>query len=89
MLTFAMLRAIAGKTRLSLLRLLIESDRSVLTLVRNTNKSQPAISIALKVLRDAGLVIVKKSGKQRIYAIDPKIKGKIIPIIKEVIDGSS
>jgi DNA-binding transcriptional ArsR family regulator len=33
--------------------------------------SQPAVSQHLKVLREAGLVIVRADGTRRLYAIDP------------------
>lgn len=34
--------------------------------------SRPAVSQHLKVLRDAGLVVDARAGKQRIYRVDPE-----------------
>ena len=33
--------------------------------------SRPAVSQHLKILKDAGLVVDRRSGKQRIYRVDP------------------
>ncbi len=34
--------------------------------------SRPAVSQHLKVLKDAGLVVDMRAGKQRIYRVDPE-----------------
>ena len=34
--------------------------------------SQPGVSKHLKVLRDAGLVVVRAEGKRRLYALSPE-----------------
>lgn len=41
-------------------------------LARETPVSRPAVSQHLKVLKEAGLVIDIRAGKQRIYRIDPE-----------------
>jgi DNA-binding transcriptional ArsR family regulator len=41
-------------------------------LARDLPVSRPAVSQHLKVLKDAGLVIDMRAGKQRIYRIDPE-----------------
>ena len=40
-------------------------------LARDLPVSRPAVSQHLKVLKDAGLVIDIRAGKQRIYQVDP------------------
>jgi len=64
-------RAIADPTRRAMLLMLTQSDRSVQELAGPFEMSQPAISQHLKVLRDAGLVTVQRSGRQRLYRVDP------------------
>ena len=46
-------------------------DRSVSELVELFPISQPAISRHLRLLREAGVVSVQPSGKQRIYRLNP------------------
>ena len=53
-----------------MLELLRESPRPVTELVARTGLTQPGTSKHLRVLRDAGLVISRAEGQQRIYALD-------------------
>jgi DNA-binding transcriptional ArsR family regulator len=53
-----------------MLELLRESPRPVGDLVARTGLTQPGTSKHLRVLRDAGLVISRTEGQQRIYALD-------------------
>ena len=53
-----------------MLELLRVSPRPVGELVRRTGLSQPGTSKHLRVLRDAGLVVSRTEGQQRIYALD-------------------
>jgi len=57
-------------TRRQILDLLSEYERSVNELVDVFDVSQPAISRHLRVLRDAGLVRVRRDGQKRIYQLD-------------------
>lgn len=49
----------------------MEHPSAVGDLARNLPVSRPAVSQHLKVLKDAGLVVDKRAGKQRIYQVDP------------------
>lgn len=62
--------ALADPTRRRILTLLSDRERSVGDLVRSFDVSQPAISQHLKVLRSAGVVRVRKDGRQRMYSVD-------------------
>jgi DNA-binding transcriptional ArsR family regulator len=64
--------ALADPTRRSIFELLIEHPSAVGDLARDLPVSRPAVSQHLKVLKDAGLVIDKRAGKQRIYQVDPE-----------------
>lgn len=69
---------IADGTRREILRLLLDrSDvpsydgTSVSQIVTDLGVSQPTVSKHLKVLREAGLVIVREEGQHRYYSLDP------------------
>lgn len=72
-------RAISDPTRRAILAMLGDADRSVTELAEPFRMTQPAVSQHLRILRDAGLVSAAKSGRQRLYRINP------LPL-KEVYD---
>ncbi len=49
------------------------AERTVTELARRTGLSQPATSKHLKVLRDAGLVTVRRHRQTRWHSIDPEV----------------
>lgn len=61
--------ALAEPSRRRILDLLREGERPVNELVARLRLSQPGVSKHLKVLRDAGLVDVRRDGKQRWYGL--------------------
>ena len=61
--------ALAEPNRREILDLLRGGERSVGDLVDRLTLSQPGVSKHLKVLREAGLVDVRRQGKQRLYAL--------------------
>jgi DNA-binding transcriptional ArsR family regulator len=63
---------LADPTRRTIFELIVERPCSVSELARDLPVSRPAVSQHLKVLKDAGLVIDMRAGKQRIYRIDPE-----------------
>jgi DNA-binding transcriptional ArsR family regulator len=65
------LAALADPTRRRIVELLAERDRDVGELVASFPISQPAVSRHLRVLREHGLVRVRKDGQRRIYSLDP------------------
>src|SRR5438874_6681263 len=64
--------ALADPTRRTIFERLIEHPSAVGELARELPVSRPAVSQHLKVLKDAGLVIDKQAGKQRIYRVNPE-----------------
>ncbi len=65
-------RAIADPARRAILtRLANEGAMPALALGKGFRASQPALSKHLKVLRDTGLVRVARSGRLRIYELEP------------------
>lgn len=63
--------ALADTTRRTIFELLVEHPCSVGELANALPVSRPAVSQHLKVLKDAGLVVDRRAGKQRIYRVDP------------------
>lgn len=63
--------ALGDPTRRSIFELLVERPCAVGDLARVLPVSRPAVSQHLKILRDAGLVVDARAGKQRIYRVDP------------------
>ncbi len=64
--------ALADPTRRTIFERLIGQPSAVGDLARGLPVSRPAVSQHLKVLKDAGLVVDKRAGKQRIYRVDPE-----------------
>ena|SRR5215211_3146377 len=65
------LMAIAEPNRFRIVELLGRSPRSVSEIVTALEIGQPQVSRHLRILKDAGLVAVRKQGQQRIYSLQP------------------
>lgn len=65
----AVLEAIAEPTRRRILDAVRERERSVNELVDHVGMHQPGVSRHLKVLRDAGLVEVRRDAQRRLYRL--------------------
>ncbi|MFJ4650117.1 ArsR/SmtB family transcription factor [Nocardia sp. NPDC088792] len=63
--------ALADPQRRAILALLLESPRPVTEIAEACGLSQPGTSKHLRVLREAGLVVVRVDAQRRVYALDP------------------
>jgi DNA-binding transcriptional ArsR family regulator len=63
---------LAEPSRRRILDLLRDDERSVGELVDRLPLSQPGVSRHLRVLRDAGLVNVRRQAQKRLYAVNPE-----------------
>lgn len=64
--------ALGDATRLAIVAALAERPRAVSELAKDLPVSRPAVSQALKVLKEAGLVSERAAGTRRIYRLrDP------------------
>jgi DNA-binding transcriptional ArsR family regulator len=68
----AVLRALAEPHRQTMLRLVRDEPRSVGEIAAHFEISQQAVSQHLQVLREAGLVGVRRDGQRRLYAVRPE-----------------
>jgi DNA-binding transcriptional ArsR family regulator len=64
-------RAVSDPTRRQMLELLRSGEHTAAELAAPFDMSQPAISQHLRVLRETGLVDVRKEGRHRVYSLDP------------------
>lgn len=68
----AAFHALADPRRREILRLVRDQPRSVTEIAGQFDITQQAISLHLKVLRDAGLVAVRPHGQRRLYVVRPE-----------------
>jgi len=68
----AVLTALAEPTRLRILDQVRDGERTVGELVDVLGTAQPAVSRHLRVLREAGLVSVRKDAQRRVYRLRPE-----------------
>lgn len=66
------LTALADPTRRRIFKRLRAGPRSVRSLADGLPVSRPAVSQHLKVLKEAGLVVERAEGAQRIYSVRPE-----------------
>jgi DNA-binding transcriptional ArsR family regulator len=66
------LAALADPTRRRIVELLAQRERTAGELVEEFDVSAPAISQHLNVLREAGLVVTRAEGQQRIQSLNPR-----------------
>src|SRR6266436_4828712 len=66
------LDAFGDPTRRRVFERLRHRTRSVREIADGVNVSRPAVSQHLKVLQEAGLVMVRAEGTRRLYSIEPR-----------------
>ena len=80
-----MCKVFSNPTRLEILNLLRNKERSVAELIQKTNLSQANISQHLAIMKHKGIVIARRDGKNIYYKITyPKII-KAFDIIRKVL----
>src|SRR5262249_25971688 len=66
------LDALGDPTRRLVFKRLRVGNRSVTEIARGLEVSRPAVSQHLKVLKTAGLAVVRVEGRRRLYAVDTR-----------------
>jgi DNA-binding transcriptional ArsR family regulator len=66
------LDALGDPTRRLVFKRLRAGNRSVAEIARGLDVSRPAVSQHLKVLKSAGLAVVRAEGTRRLYAVDTR-----------------
>jgi DNA-binding transcriptional ArsR family regulator len=65
------LEVLAEPTRLRIVELLTQGERSAGEIASHFPTSRPGISRHLRVLREHGLVLAREEGQRRLYSLDP------------------
>ncbi len=73
MVTQRIFRALDDPIRRSIVRLLAVDRLPVIEIAGHFEVSRPAISRHLRVLRDAELVSETRSGRERLYRLEPEV----------------
>ncbi len=66
------LKAMGDESRLKIVRLLLQGEKSVSEIVQSLNMIQPQASHHLSVLRSSGIVETRREGNRVINFIDPQ-----------------
>ena len=73
----AVLKALSELNRLRIVRLLLQEQLGVNAIAERLDISQYNVSKSLRILKEAGLLEMEKSGKQRLYAVVPEFKNRL------------
>ena len=73
----AVLKALGEINRLRIMRLLLKEQLGVNAIARPAANSEYNVSKHLRILKEAGLLEMEKSGKQRLYGVAPRLKDQL------------
>jgi DNA-binding transcriptional ArsR family regulator len=74
----AVLKALGETNRLRIMRLLLKEQLGVNVIAQRLQLSEYNVSKHLRILKDAGLLGMEKSGKLRLYGVAPHIKDEAV-----------
>jgi len=74
-------KSLSDRTRLRIIRLLLDRDLCVCELMFVLEMAQSRVSHQLRILRDAGLVEDTRDGQWIIYRIPPRFRATIAPLL--------
>jgi len=77
-------KALADPTRLKILECIKDEEKCICKVIPYTGKSQPNVSLHLKVLKQAGLVNERKDGTKIMLSIADKNVFRIIDLAKQL-----
>lgn len=76
-------KALADPTRLKILECIKDEEKCICEVIPYTGKSQPNVSLHLKVLKQAGLVNERKDGTRIMLSIADKNIFRLIDLAKK------
>lgn len=82
-----LLKALSDGSRLRILEFLSNEERCVCKIIPFTGKSQPTVSMHLRVLKEAGLLKERKEGNKVFYSVTDSRIFKLIELARKI--GSS
>jgi len=77
-------KALADPTRLKILECIKEEEKCICEVIPYTGKSQPNVSLHLKVLKQAGLVNERRDGTKIMLSVADKNVFKLIDLTKKI-----
>jgi DNA-binding transcriptional ArsR family regulator len=77
-------KALADPTRLKIIECIKDGEKCICEVIPYTDKSQPNVSIHLKVLKQAGLVSERKDGTKIMLSIADKNVFKIVDLAQKI-----
>ena len=80
-------KLISDGTRLRILTLLCHAEECVCNIAAAVDMSAPAVSHHLRVLRSAGIITLRKAGKESYYSLADTAEGRLVHrIIYDLFD---
>ena len=73
----AVLKALSELSRVRIIRLLLREPLGVNAVACQLQMTQYNVSKHLRILKEAGLLEMEKSGKQRLYGVIPSLKDQL------------
>jgi DNA-binding transcriptional ArsR family regulator len=83
-----LLRTLGNESRLMVLCLLAEGERSVTQINEHLDLSQPALSQHLAVLRDEELVVTRRDAQTIYYALAPGPAMRVVQVLHDIYCGA-
>jgi DNA-binding transcriptional ArsR family regulator len=77
----AKIQALSNETRLEIVNLVREREIAAGDIARRFEMTRPAVSQHLSVLREAGLLIERRVGPQRLYVVNEEGFGELVEFI--------
>ncbi|MBU4201920.1 MAG: metalloregulator ArsR/SmtB family transcription factor [Candidatus Altiarchaeales archaeon] len=84
-----LLKALSDETRLRILDFLRNGEKCVCEIIPFTGKSQPTVSMHLRVLKEAGLLKERKEGNKVFYSVADSGTFKLIEIARKIGGGKN
>ena len=73
----AVLKALGEMNRLRIMRMLLKEQLGVNAIAHRLRISEYNVSKHLRILKEAGLLEMEKSGKQRLHGVAPRLKDEL------------
>jgi DNA-binding transcriptional ArsR family regulator len=86
MTVLATIQAMGDPTRFAILRLVRERELAAGDIARKFAMTRPAVSQHLRILREAGLLVERRAGTRRLYALRPEGLDQLRSFIDEFWD---
>ncbi len=76
--------AVADPTRRAIIEALSAGDETAGSLAARFPISRPAVARHIRVLRESGIVVVQRRGRERVNSLDPRVLGPAMEWIKHM-----